>query len=365
MTHNASRKVPGIFFALLLAVMQIGDATEAELAAFEPPPDEFDWVQLTSDEWLKGELIAYYEDTLEFDSDNLGVLKIDWEDVKRIRTHAARGIIIEEATAPLLGVVEVTKERVVIRTDDAEKLVDRDRIVSIAPSEGPELSLWRGRVSFGANIRKGNSDIVEYNAQAVSRRLTAKSRIIMDYIGNFNETEGVEVANRHRFTHSYDRFKDTRTFWRPVFGQYFRDTFQNIKHQASLGGGYGWHVVDRSKATWDVSVSAGGQYVWYVSALPGLDEQEFSPAAGVATEYDTELTDWLDYFFTYNMFFLNDSSGRFKHHLVSEVSTDIWGDLDFKVGFVWDRTERPQARADGTVPDQDDFRLIVGLEWDF
>ena len=27
-----------------------------------PPPDEFDWIQLTSGEWLKGELIGLFND---------------------------------------------------------------------------------------------------------------------------------------------------------------------------------------------------------------------------------------------------------------------------------------------------------------
>ena len=37
----------------------------------EPPPDDFNWIQLTSGEWLKGEFKALYDDQVEFDSDNL------------------------------------------------------------------------------------------------------------------------------------------------------------------------------------------------------------------------------------------------------------------------------------------------------
>ena len=32
-----------------------------------PMPEKFDWIQLTTDEWLKGELIAMYEDSLELE----------------------------------------------------------------------------------------------------------------------------------------------------------------------------------------------------------------------------------------------------------------------------------------------------------
>lgn len=40
---------------------------------------EFDWVQLSSDEWLKGDIVAMYDEELEFDSEELGIQTIDWK----------------------------------------------------------------------------------------------------------------------------------------------------------------------------------------------------------------------------------------------------------------------------------------------
>ncbi|MGD1977407.1 MAG: hypothetical protein PVG57_07590, partial [Gammaproteobacteria bacterium] len=64
---------------------------EEEAAGWLPPspaemPTEFDWVQLPSGEWLGGEIVVLYEDTLEFDSDEMGITKIDWEDVIELRS---------------------------------------------------------------------------------------------------------------------------------------------------------------------------------------------------------------------------------------------------------------------------------------
>ena len=53
-----------------------------------PPPDEFDWVQLTSGEWLKGEIVDLYRKELAFDSDELDLQVLDWEDVKELRSAA-------------------------------------------------------------------------------------------------------------------------------------------------------------------------------------------------------------------------------------------------------------------------------------
>ena len=47
----------------------------------------FDWIELTSGEWLKGEIKSMQNDKLEFDSDKLGLLTLDWEDVRQVRAH--------------------------------------------------------------------------------------------------------------------------------------------------------------------------------------------------------------------------------------------------------------------------------------
>ena len=50
-----------------------------------PSASRFDWIQLTSDEWLKGDLESLYDGKVEFDSDELDLLVLDWEDVKKVR----------------------------------------------------------------------------------------------------------------------------------------------------------------------------------------------------------------------------------------------------------------------------------------
>ena len=64
---------------------------------FEPPQDKkYDWIQLTSGEWLKGEFIFLYNYSVEFDSDELDLLKIDWDDIKQVRSARTMSLRIEE-----------------------------------------------------------------------------------------------------------------------------------------------------------------------------------------------------------------------------------------------------------------------------
>jgi hypothetical protein len=50
--------------------------------------------------------------------------------------------------------------------------------------------------------------------------------------------------------------------------------------------------------------------------------------------------------------------------MIAALETELISWLDFDVSFVWDRTEDPRADSDGTVPEQDDYYLIlsVGVE---
>ena len=56
-----------------------------------PSATEFDWVQLTSGEWLKGEVKSMYNENIEFDRDKLDLLTIDLEDINN-RITAGVGI---------------------------------------------------------------------------------------------------------------------------------------------------------------------------------------------------------------------------------------------------------------------------------
>ena len=54
------------------------------------------------------------------------------------------------------------------------------------------------------------------------------------------------------------------------------------------------------------------------------------------------------------------------HHANGVLSVDVLGDiLDFDVSATWDRTESPQADAEGNVPNRDDLRISFGLGVEF
>ncbi|MCG6950305.1 MAG: DUF481 domain-containing protein [Acidobacteria bacterium] len=325
-----------------------------------PMPKDFDWIQLTSDEWLKGELIAMYEEELEFDSDELDELTFDWEDIKEIRTAQ----IVQVAF--LNGVIAVGQ---LLMEGDTVRLMDleypRSEVLSITAGAPRERNYWSGKVSGGVNIRTGNSEQKEVNTRATLLRRTPKDRVTVDYLGNFSQNDGKTIADNQRANGSWNRFVSDRFYLTPIYGEYYRDPFQNIDARLTAGAGVGYQIVDTADIEWNVNVGLGYQHTKFSDVVPGDPESADTPALVVSTGYDNEITDWMDYYFDYRFFIVNNESGRYTHHLITGFEFDLFKDLDFDIAWVWDRIRDPRQSADGTFPDQDDFRTIFGVGFSF
>ena len=242
--------------------------TETGASEFVPPNDGYDWLRLTSGEWLRGELIGVFNDEVEFDSDILGELAIDGEDVDQFYSPRTFGLSIRGREL-VVGRVWLDGDRVTVSVGEVEQEFSREELVAITVAAERERDRWSGDISLGINVREGNSEFVEYNMLAGIERRTPQSRIFVDYLGTFNETEGVQIANNHRVNLVLDRFTGSRLFWRPFIGQYFRDPFQNIDHQGTLETGLGYELTNSSRTEWDIFAGVGVNYVERVSVEPG------------------------------------------------------------------------------------------------
>jgi putative salt-induced outer membrane protein YdiY len=337
---------------------------------FVPPPDaKFDWIQLTSGEWLKGELKVLYNFKVEFDSDELALQTFDLEDVKRIRTHKPQSLRIEDpelGKKPIFveGIVSMSDDKIVVTVGDETREFHRDHLVAIAHVDKKKRDLWSGEISLGANFRGGNTETIDLNMKANLKRRTASSRLVVDYFGNYSEAGSVETSNNHRLSGYRDVVVSKKFYWRQLGAEYFRDRFKNINNQLTLSAGLGYHIIYTSKSKWDVSAGVGGRYTKFVSVEPGQSIDNTTPALGGGTMYDTEFTSWMDFLLEYDFQIVDEEAGRYTHHFITTLSNDLIGDIDLDFSFDWDRIQKPQADFEGNVPDKDGYQLIVSFSYD-
>jgi len=329
-----------------------------------PPSDEFDWIQLTSGEWLKGQLKILYDDELEFDSDELGLLVLDWEDVKQIRGYQVFALRFE-GPITLVGLMQMIDDKVYITTDEGVQDFARKQLIAIAPGIPKERNYWAAKISLGLNIVKGNTDQIQNNAKLNVKRRTSATRIVVDYLGNYSITDDVETVRNQRINGYWDIFKTRKYYLRPIFGEYYSDPFQNIAHRSTLGTGIGSHIIDTSKISFDITVGVAYQYTNFESVEPTMDSSASTPALVAGTDFDLELTKKIDFIVNYQFSLIDEESGLYIHHAMATFATEITDILDFDVSMVWDRIQKPTARADGSTPQKDDFQLILWVGVDF
>tara|TARA_B100000809_G_scaffold266793_1_gene331623 strand:+ start:5475 stop:6551 length:1077 start_codon:yes stop_codon:yes gene_type:complete len=329
----------------------------------EPLPAKFDWVKLTSGEWLKGELKVLYDSELEFDSDNLGLLHLDWDDVAEIRSAQVLSVRFNNGSQGI-GKVLMRDGQVSFNGVDVESY-DAKGIMSMAAGGTQGSSYWSAEVVLGGNFKRGNSLENIFDSHIDIKRRTNASQFKFNYLATLRRVDNIETENSHRISSSYDVFITQKLFWRPVYGEYYRDKIQNISDRVTVGMGVGYHLIDSSKTTWGVTAGPGYQYSRFVSVSEGENNPEGSGLFMFETLWDYELSKVIDIKALYNIQLTNDESGRYKHHSRIGMEYELTDALDFNIYFIWDRTEKPQRDEAGVLPEQDDTRMTVGLGYEF
>ena len=339
-------------------------------ASFEPPGDDkFDWLQLYSKEWLKGEIITLYSFVLEFDSDELGLLKLDWDDVRQLRSAGHVGLQLENLDDEQDNIVDAGKlvlfeNQALVVNQEYTKSYARTRIISIAGPGYSELELWKADFAFGVNLQRGNSDIVGAKLSLSSIRRTTSSILRLDYHGNYSRAEGVLLTNNSRLRSNYDLYRNARSFWRIYDAEILQDEFKNIDGQFSLGTSFGYKPIRNSKTELELTGGIGSQVTRYVSVEPGESINNTSPFITMGINYDTEFNNWVDFLIDYSFQLVDQAKGQNTHLFVTTLSTDITGDLELEISFVWDKVTNPQQNADGITPQEDDYKLVFGISYE-
>jgi hypothetical protein len=350
--------------ALGLSAASAAAQTTQEWQPPPPMPDKFDWIQLTSGEWLKGELIALYDGSLEFDSDELDNLTLDWGDIRQVRTARVVQVRFRDREESVTGRLLVEDDTVRV-LGDTEQQFTRATLMSIAPGEPREANYWSGNATFGFNLRRGNSEQVEANTIASAKRRTVGTRVALDYVANYNVTDDLTVTNNQRVNAGVDWFVTARLFVRPAVIEYYRDPFQNFAHRWTLGAAVGYQLVDTPRVSWEFNVGPAYQRTIFDSVAEGESDAESTAALWAGTTYTNELTSAIDYSLDYRFLLVKPEAGKYSHHFITGLSLDAVGPLDVDVSFVWDRVQEPRPESTGLVPKKDDYRLIFGVGFDF
>jgi putative salt-induced outer membrane protein YdiY len=263
------------------------------------------------------------------------------------------------------GPLEVTPDQISVKDGGVALRVNpRDQLQSITPG-GSKRNYWSGSGSFGLTVRKGNTNQVEYNAQAHVERRTPETRLSMDYIGNSSRVDGVENSNNNRVNGEFDRWLSKSFYLVLPSAEYYTDPYQNLSYRVTLGVGIGYALIDHRDLEWRIDVGPAYQWAKYESSEAGAPEEETVEAITFGTRFKWDITSRIDVSLLYNGQFTKESVGGTNHHAVSTLSIELTKVFDLDFSLTWDRISNPKVDANGVQPKPDDVRMVISLGVDF
>jgi hypothetical protein len=329
-----------------------------------PEEDEWDWVRVTSGEWLKGDLERLRRETLEFDSDEFGQVTIDWEDVAELRSPRIYYYTFEGREV-LQGPARMRDGVIKVRTADGVQDRRSQDLVSIVTGGEREIDYWDGKLSLGFTQRSGNTNQTELSGFASLRRASPFWRFRVDYLGSIGTIEGTQNVNNHRATSSVDVFLANRFYLTPLSIDAFSDPFENTQLRLTPSAGGGYEVVDKREIVFDVEVTAGAQYTKFDSTTATGETERTRFSINPRIRLELEPHDRIEFDATYLLQLPVPQIDEAVHHAFVVLSFEITSILDIDFSFVWDRNESPEQEANGNTPERDDFRTTIGIGIEF
>jgi len=258
----------------------------------------------------------------------------------------------------------------IIKEDQNVQLVKPDKIDSSTAPDDTVPNLWAIKFTLSTGLIGGNTEQLDFTSKIETKRRTASSEWVINYIGNFSKTNSIsgnfeETINNHRLSTKLDIFVSEHFSYNPVFAEYFTDAFQNIETRIALGVGLTYPVLNTEKTEWGLSVGPAYVTTSYISVLPGENAEVDSASLAMGTKLETKISTAYKFIYKYSLLFSKAEAGGYTHHMIATIENKFIHSLNLELSFVWDRINNPTVDSDGNIPKPDDYRLMFGINYTF
>jgi putative salt-induced outer membrane protein YdiY len=329
----------------------------------KPCTGQYDWIHLTSAEWLKGELYGLRLETLEFKSKKIKKLTLKWKDVAELCISRIARFVIEDGEQ-IQGIGRVSPTEVSVFTARGEITFPRDRLMAILPGQATERERWSLISGLGIDANIGNTEQTAINASLELKREARRTRIRLAYYGSYGTANQESNVNRHRIV-TVARYYATRYFFLlPFDATTSYDKFQNILIRTTPGVGLGYQIFDLSAFEWLVQGGLGYQYVRFLSVEPGqpLDQNDMTIKLG--TQFKWEITSDLDFDVEHETTLVPTDFGQTTLFTRARLAFELTDLLKLEVSTIWNWMQQPTTNLAGETPDQNDLQLVVGFSFE-
>lgn len=344
---------------------------EAEPTKAPEAVGDVSWVQLVSGEWLQGKFRRVRADAVVFESNQLGRLNLDFDNVIVLWVPEKDRWVLSDFT-DRLGPGVVWNNKVYINDAvQGEIALDRSQLLGVVKGGRAELQNWTLSVVLGADGSVGNAKQLNLSGSVRPTRETTRSRFTVGYQGTYglvgagSPSVVSETKNNHFGDSTFDIFLTPIFYLTPYTVDAYYDPFQNLDLRLNVAAGFGARYEPINPLEFGGGLFGVYQRVNYKSVAVGTDDffNGYGMRASAYLKWNVNATDVFQVSWLSNVMF-NDF-GRTNHRGDISFSQKITTIISWNVQGIFQRTEDPPdiLNADGstTVVVPNDAQFIFGF----
>lgn len=223
-----------------------------------------DSVTLRNGDHLSGTIVTSDGKDLTLKTDYAGEIKISWSAVKEVSSDKALYVVTAD-NKTVTGIITTDGSNLIVHTTPSGEVqvpfakiaVVRSADLQAAYEKSLRPSLtegWKGGVSVGLAIARGNSDTTSLSSGFTADRKTLHDELTIYessiYTSNGGANSGT-TANSILGGIKYDR-NFTKRLFGFVSGDFTHDELQDLNLRSIYSGGLGWHCINNPNTTLDI-----------------------------------------------------------------------------------------------------------------
>ncbi len=291
--------------------------------------EKTDVVYLKNGDRVTGEVKSLFRGKLEFATDNMGTVFIEWHDIREIVSTTGQAVELTNGQrfyGPLMK--PDNNDMLVVRTGDGPVGVNTLDVIGMYPVEANFWDRFDISANLGFSWDKG-SNVGKYNLGIDSAFRRTQSITRANFSMEITTQDQVDSTARNVLNANHAIFMPNKKF-RIYFGNLEQNDELGIDLRALVGAGYGW-VPIRSQKNW-FSLSAGLDVNREIPDV-GQSETNLEAAAMMVYEYYTYSSPERSFKADFTIFPSITDFGRWRATFDTSYSFELINDLYWKLNF--------------------------------
>lgn len=317
-----------------------------------------DVVEFKNGDRLTGEVKKLARGRLSFDTDATGVISIDWEDVRSVKTDQKIQIEVVSGARYFGSIGKAENEaEIMVETDRGPVALNRIIIIGMHPIDAAGFRGMDLSVSAGYNFTKA-SDVTQFNV-AVSASYRTQLRIVSaDFSSLISDSENNDSSQRQSLGFNYTRLRANR--WLNDGGLSFdrnEELGLNLRTSLSAGGG---RIISQTNNS--QFMLKGGLKATRENNINEPDDVDSLESYGEIVwewyRYDSPELDWTT---SFEVIPSLTESGRVRGEFDATLRWELFSDLFWQLEFYDSYDNQPQS----DTAEKNDYGVTTSVSYKF